>query len=202
MKYVVKEAFSIDKLEENKELRSDVMRAIDSSNAQDEEGEETEETKLAKLKARLSRVKLEGMVKSDIEVLEKGASNRNKIICVIHAYIYVANQTLWRKLNNVYGETDIRSSKDLLWYRSIIIKRVDNVTMMSKGDKAQHAASQLEKVKAYKVSNVQQIGKLITKLIEVNKLYSTYGIEAQTDEALVNIVLNSVSGIRARSRDN
>ena len=33
------------------------------------------------------------MVKNDIEVLEKGANNRNKIICVVHAYILSMHNT-------------------------------------------------------------------------------------------------------------
>ena len=37
LKYVVKETtFSIDKLEDNEELRSDVVRAMDSNNNRDE----------------------------------------------------------------------------------------------------------------------------------------------------------------------
>jgi len=54
----------------------------------------------------------------------------------------------------MYKETEIRSSRDLLWYRSIVIKEVDNLSSMSRGEKEDHVANQLDKVKAFKVNNV------------------------------------------------
>ena len=57
LRRVAKEALSVDKLEDNAELRSDVVRAMDTNDNDDEDGKEAEEGKLAKLKARLSRVK-------------------------------------------------------------------------------------------------------------------------------------------------
>ena len=191
---VVKETLSVDKLEDNAELRSDVERAMDANDNDDKDGEEAEEGELAKLKARLSRLKLEGVAKADVEAIEKGASDRDKVTRLAHSYVYIASQTLWRRLNDAHGEAETRASKDLSWRGSIATKAVDNIAMTSKGDEAQRAASQLDRAKARKVTNVQQIGKLITKLVEVNKLRVTCGVAKQPDEALVNIALSSCRG--------
>lgn len=194
LKHTVKETFDISTIENNKDLRSDVERAMDSNSTAEEKDDDSDAVKIMKLKARLSRIKLEGLVKNDIEVIEKGMINRNRIICIIHTYLWIANQSLWRKLNNTYTETAIRSSRDLIWYRSIVIKEVDNMSSMSRGEKQDHVANQLEKVKAYKVNNVVQLGKLITKLHDLNKLYDAYGVDRLSDEVLTNIALNNCRG--------
>ena len=81
------------------------------------------------------------MAKSDVEAMEKGSNDRDKTICVAHAYVWTANQSLWRRLNNAHGEADARSSKDLLWRRSIVVKAVDNAATTSKGEKTQRVAN-------------------------------------------------------------
>ena len=60
---------------------------------------------------------------------------------------------------------------------------------MSRGEKEAHCANQLDKVKSYKVTNVNQLGKLITKKTKTSVLQHN------------NTTQSSYTGANIRRRD-
>ena len=101
-------------------------------------------------------------------------------------------------MNNLVGEVAITDMDNCIEYRDMLVKVVDNVKAYSKGEKMTMLDDERRKVLAYKCSGVEKVGILVSKLMDLNKLRMTFGIDEIPEDELVSMLLENCVGKLSR----
>jgi len=172
-----------------KKSRVDVDNLTDSLRSGADADDDVEIKEVEKTRGELFREKAKALLKMDLEEEHEARKRSNAVMNVVHGLVETANRSVHRQLVSLIGESTIADMNDCVERRKALIAVVDNVKSYSKGEKRTILDEERRKVISFRRSSVSQVGVLVSKSLDLNKLRAAYEVDAAPDDELASMLL-------------